>query len=799
MRHARFRSHSKLSTRVQSSSRILRACIKRQEKKYKPRSLPRPSACPAPDVVDVGVLSPSSQRRSSNNHPTTLLVPALDKGLAERDNANCHVNVDNDPSSSHSLHEELEAFIEDAVAQSHDDEDVSEAEVDRMLSSPSSLSSTPLHLFESSPRASTVHAPSPGDGLPDDFSPLSSSLQHDIDPLKPPEERGGDTEGMLISRSDYMVEPVEPRREGGIVTKMLSSDPFNGLTDLALSFGCPELRGGDDNQNQVRPRDAVIETMRRLAAVLGRHPSGLKVRAPWPELTFPCIPNVLKVILDNFPGLERLHFADLQCGCGDCESLYTDDVKFKQLQVSALAHRVSGPLRSTGSLRVTIERKSMHSVGKDYTKYIGDDANHLVDEVRYGSSTSLPQNEGRTSATARSQDEAQFFIKLLKRGLPSATHFSVVNPDLRVTYTVLDLSPDALLPSCTRTRTSKSPAARTEGRKPAPPPCSRSQTPFHRESSFASSCTGSASGYTPPRDAGLAISLEDPSFDLSGDICPQDGIPDEPGQEMVEAAISAEGHESTTQAIQLDNPGDADLTFRSGVESTVDDADVHWWTQFRSPQEPEGDFDGHHGYGSGSGLGGIYTDVAPLFSPFLSPSPSSQLVASMLGTLDVSAGPCISGVYNPGQGWADSDGFDFGRPQADILLESPVNRGSPPPCFQLDRSADVVSKEFCPKTAQDGGWTWPQPALGSMLPGHAGLSAHQEDSDPPSCGYPDLEHLYFDTSLSFGENRESDSGASVDNVSVGVLGDTAQVSGIQRGLGLEGDTVMISHETVLMD
>ena len=322
MRHTRLHTH-KHSTLLQSSSRILRASLKRQEKKFKHRPRPRPRlpALPIADAVDVDVLSLSSLLRSSSNR-TTLSIAATDRGICERDSANSDVEVDNDPISSYSLDEELEAFFDDAVAQPPDNEDTSE-EVDKMLSAPPPLPSTPLHLCGSSSSTCTGDTPSPGNRCPDDFSPPSSPLQHGIDPLSPPQvpDRGGDTEEMIAPRIDYMVKPVVPRPEGGI-TKRLTSDPFNDLTHLALSFGCPEPRGTDNDQNKVRPRDTMVEAMGGVGALLGHRLSGLKVRAPWPELTLPCVPNILKVILDEFPVLQSLQFADLRCTCSDCGKLY---------------------------------------------------------------------------------------------------------------------------------------------------------------------------------------------------------------------------------------------------------------------------------------------------------------------------------------------------------------------------------------------------------------------------------------------------------------------------------------------
>ncbi|KAM5541167.1 hypothetical protein V8D89_005096 [Ganoderma adspersum] len=820
-------THSKLSTRDQPSS--LRDCLKRQEKKSKLSSRIPPSGYPVSD--------------------------------AERDIANSDVDVDNYLRLFHSLGEAWEPFIDDAVAQLHNDQDTSRAGVDRMLSAPSLLSSTPLHLFRLSPRTGTGETPSPRDGFPEDFGrPSLSSLQRDS--LKALDEHGGGASGNLAPRHkvvtnlvegqydvmappssvdmarscglsaspqqdgqkrpliifygeepdeaelyttlDYMVEPDVPRREDEIAN-MLASDCSNGLTRLDVSFECHGFRSKDDGSNWARRRDAIVRAVRWLGAILGGSLSGLKVTAPWPELMFPCVPDILEVILDSFPGLESLHFADLKCECDDCKSVYTvrhrittwetsfsdlirvqDDAKFKRLHVSALAHRVSGPLRSTGSLRVTIGRRSMHSLGKDYTKYTGNNG-RLADEAILGTWT-VSHNGGESGATAHPQDEAQFFIKLLKRDLPSAMHFSVENPGLRVTYD-RDLLPRTL-PSLPRVRTSKSPAATTDRRSPTPfpPPLSsalpssgsHTQMLFYHESN------------TPLYDTGVAASVTDTSLELNEDVWPQDDISDKPGQEMVEAAqfsrttVSTEGDQSPAQDFEPDGPGDANLTFRE-VGSAVHESDVDWSAIFMSPQE--GDFDGRHG-------NGICIDSEQVLWPFLSPASSSRLAASMFGSQDLSeTRPYISGGYDPGQGWADSGDFNYIAPN--IAPDNPVNRAAPPACLQLGSSTDLVTEEFRPEIAQERCWTWLQPDCGTMLSSHAELSTPKEDSDSLPYGYPATERWYSDTSRGFKENRESDSGTSGEDITAAMLGDTAQVYDIQRGLRLEGDTVMISHETVM--
>ena len=148
---------------------------------------------------------------------------------------------------------------------------------------------------------------------------------------------------------------------------------------------------------------------------------------------------------------------------------------------------------------------------------------------------------------------------------------------------------------------------------------------------------------TPLHDAEVVSSILNPSLDLSGDICPQDDISNEPGQEVFQAtqfsrtAVSTEDDQGPAQHFEPDGPGDANLTFRE-VENAVHESDINWSTIFMSPQE--GNFDERHG-------DGICVQSEPLLWPFLSPT-------SIFGSQDISdTRSYISGGYDPGQSWAD--------------------------------------------------------------------------------------------------------------------------------------------------
>ena len=64
-----------------------------------------------------------------------------------------------------------------------------------------------------------------------------------------------------------------------------------------------------------------------------------------------------------------------------------DTTKFTRLQVAALEGQVSRPLTSTKLQKLSIERKSMDSLEKDFIKYTGD-AERSTSEVRHDSLTS---------------------------------------------------------------------------------------------------------------------------------------------------------------------------------------------------------------------------------------------------------------------------------------------------------------------------------------------------------------------------------------------------------------------------
>nr|VWO98203.1 N-acyl homoserine lactonase (AHL-lactonase) (Acyl-homoserine lactonase) (EC [Ganoderma boninense] len=427
---------------------------------------------------------PLHQDESTSNRSTASLVLTIDLEVREGDTTVSDVDVEDDPSSCSSPRDDPKGCIQYPAAAPHD-EDFGGGELERMLSSPSSSSSCPEHLRLSSPPIDVEKIPP----LRDE-SPASSLLPSLLNNGPSCPERCGDhatdsqalhwqDSGAAISLTEHVhteqsCEPmwrraiiVFPAKEmdeedlyttfeyavapgqwkpGGDIAETFSSATFRGLRDLALHFVCPGFEGEDYDERRKLRQLGIIEVVRQLGVVLGSSLSGLKVTVPWPELTFPCVPDILAVILDSFPVLAGLHFADVQCECDGCQNVYTDAAKFKQLQLSAVQCQLSGPLGSTRLSKITIEKKSMHSLERDFTKYIGDGA-HLAREALLGACATSP-NQGQRSIAARSQDEAQFFVKLLKRDIPSATHFLVLTPELRTSFSdpALDLSGDSDCP-----------------------------------------------------------------------------------------------------------------------------------------------------------------------------------------------------------------------------------------------------------------------------------------------------------------------------------------------------------------
>ncbi|KAI1789962.1 hypothetical protein LXA43DRAFT_1018736 [Ganoderma leucocontextum] len=380
---------------------------------------------------------------------------------------------------------------------------------------------------------------------------------------------------------------------------------------------------------------------------------------------------------------------------------------------------------STGLWRVTIERKSMHSLERDFTKYIGD-AEQLADEALFGIYT-VTSREGPARATARSQQEAQFFAKLLKRDLPSATHFLVVSPEVRVTYVPFSSPPESQ--SAHSVHSSKSPEGNPERDSPTP---TVDPSPGSHESSCTASSARSTSEYTPPPETGINPSVVGRSFDSTEDTSPQDDsdVSDDPAQHMdhidwyPQHDTFAQGYEGFALGIQQQGPSDADFTFGNGVEDFMLPSADGWYHPYMSMQEGDGD-------GISPGGAGIDIDI-------VQPCQWSYgSVASRLGCEDVYTGTraSFSIPHIPGQYWAGDVACD--RPH--ILLEA-VNTGDPG--LSLNDSAVVASEEFHPETA--GSWKWTQ--LDGVGAAALTVSMPSDDSDagcfapvgyPASYGYPE--------------------------------------------------------------
>ena len=299
----------------------------------------------------------------------TPMVDALNRALAEPDatKASADVGDDSQPSNSPG---------QGAIAQSYYDEDSVAVEV--LLCVTPSSSSSPVPPSHSSLRLHVYDAPLMRDGSPRTPSPPSHPLQ--CCPPRPSDTfNGGATSaapqhGRIIVKSeedqddemppsspaaagrplrtatplwrytekkalitfpgkeadveriytgfDYVVNP-DPKRYEGDIFQLPSTNAFEDVTSLALSFKCPGLRDEEDDIHEERQRDAIVKTLRRLGAVLGRSLRALDVIAPWPELSFPCVPGILEVIVENFPTVGNLRFGDLQCVCANCDSVYT--------------------------------------------------------------------------------------------------------------------------------------------------------------------------------------------------------------------------------------------------------------------------------------------------------------------------------------------------------------------------------------------------------------------------------------------------------------------------------------------
>ncbi|PIL34893.1 hypothetical protein GSI_02680 [Ganoderma sinense ZZ0214-1] len=872
MRLTRPRSNSKPSTRGHSSHKI--SLRRHRNDVLVPHSFIRSCVSCRRRFVPRG---PTSSIRFKER-PTTPVSPTLDQ--AEQDAMTHDGDVDGEPGPWDSPREEPEASVEDAMAAPHDYEDSRDAEAERMAYASPPLSLIPFNFSECSPLAgvedeSSLRDDSPADSLPlppssiphdhpaypgtgagdatDAQSPCNEvvvkqeedeedampppahiRMEHSLEPATPRQcdvwRRALITfpgqeaeEDRLYTTFEYAVPPGQ-RRPGDDIAETLSAARSGGLTDLTLYFGCPGFQCEDDHKHREWRRAVIIRIVRRLGDVLGSRLSVLQVTGPWPELIFPGVPDILGIVLDSFPALCRLHFADLQCECGVCELQYTDPARFKRLQLFALEHRISTPLRWIKSSRVTIEGKSFYSLDKDFTAYIGDDA-RLAGSVRNLCSTVSP-NEGRAGASARAQDEAQFFVKLLKRDLPSATHFQVITPELRVEY-VRDL-PLCRIPSIPRARTSRSPAGTPyrHSLTPNPTSASRTRTPVYRESSSASSCTASASGYTPPPDAGVAAPVDDPPADLSGDICLQDDLSDELGLDSETGSGDLGPQSDDDFALDYDSEGldsagtqpqgvsDARATLGSGgaFDGPIMDADVDWHAVFMAEQDSRSD----GGHDLQLGDGGIATE--PPIPSLLSPIPSTWLRASTFGDEEVSVAGASSNsnftpsdqAYHPIHFFAPG-GFAWGG--SDVELEvagTDTTRigvfGIPSALFRPENSADRVSEASRPEAADAGGLTWAQhaaltptmhtlpddvitelsesPAVGDL----EDLQPWRYLEDSPSASIPSDES-YFESGQGSGSHL---------NVNVGVQ----EVDG-HGGLGpqLEGDMDMsdFDAETPVLD
>lgn len=348
-------SDSKTSTLSDPSPHHLRVFRRREALKPTPRSLSRISPTTILDASAARSASAPSAFGSSSDHSDTSLELILDEGLAKLDATNSDIDVgdDSQPSDSYELR------IETPVALSPDDEGTSDIEVEELVPASLSPSSIPIRLSRSSPPTSVEDVSSPRDEVLEHPSQLSYSLQHK--PSKCSEACSGDDcmvplscgswepppysspapcqgwrwkrqiafprselskEGMQIIR-DYMSKPNLQGHELGGVPNASVAKAFEGVTEVSLFIDCPGWHGDDDKGHRERRLNGIMNVVHQLGAIVGDSLRGLQITAPWPELTFPYVPDILAAIVDGLPGLELLRFEELQCRCNGCKSLYT--------------------------------------------------------------------------------------------------------------------------------------------------------------------------------------------------------------------------------------------------------------------------------------------------------------------------------------------------------------------------------------------------------------------------------------------------------------------------------------------
>ncbi|TBU43673.1 hypothetical protein BD309DRAFT_1019111 [Dichomitus squalens] len=205
------------------------------------------------------------------------------------------------------------------------------------------------------------------------------------------------------------------------------------ITDLTLSLKCP------CEADMVGRRREITRIISGLGSALSESLRRLDVTVPSLELTMPYYPEILGTIVEQFPMLEHVVIADSRCECSHCSLPFKSAAGFKQLLVYVLEAEMQQPQVAvtytppTQLKSVKLTRRSMHSFGKDFAGYIGNNGSRL-DELLLGT-LEVTRGISPREATARAQRESEFYIKSLRSRIPSASCFTVITDELHVTYT----------------------------------------------------------------------------------------------------------------------------------------------------------------------------------------------------------------------------------------------------------------------------------------------------------------------------------------------------------------------------
>ena len=368
------------------------------------------------------------------------------------------------------------------------------------------------------------------------------------------------------------------------------------------------------------------------------------------------------------------------------------------------------------------------------------DSSDLRPQALFGTFT-VTKGEDPTGATACSQQEALLFAQLLKRCLPSALHFLIVTRELQIMYDAPPSPTESL--STDSVHSSKSPQVDPERDPPVATVQSsvRLQTLTRCESSYTSSCTFSTSACTPPPDAGIAAALDDPSFDLSGDVSLRDELSDElvtQDMDYVDHRESLPGDVfaqcSPCIQSQISNDADADLTGRIHGVVFADDRDL--LSEFMSMAGDDG---------PAVSVGSADISVMTPSVPF--PASRSSPAGSLFSDGEVYAEPSSRTFDDPGQYWVGNIDYD----QLHVPLEDTPNADAPelpPEWCKFGDLTVTMCEEFHPDAVNYSGSMW-SPFDSSGLTDFATIILsddailHAPAERLPACGYPEaLSHDY---------------------------------------------------------